>query len=168
MGSMQEPSPAFQILSGMITPAVLISASGLLVLSTSNRLSRVVDRVRVLAEKVRPERGGAQEEAEYREWILDQLSRLGRRALLLRSALTSLYLAIALFVITSISFGLLSVFGPHYNWIAVITGLIGSCVLLYGSVLLISEGRVAIDSILQEMNFIRRGVIVASDTSGRD
>lgn len=32
----------------MITPALLISACGTLVLSTSNRLSRVVDRVRVL------------------------------------------------------------------------------------------------------------------------
>jgi len=32
----------------MITPAVLISASGTLVLSTGNRLGRIVDRVRVL------------------------------------------------------------------------------------------------------------------------
>lgn len=35
----------------MITPAVLISASGTLVLSTSNRLTRVVDRVRTLARE---------------------------------------------------------------------------------------------------------------------
>ncbi|HYU33146.1 MAG TPA: DUF2721 domain-containing protein [Thermoanaerobaculia bacterium] len=33
----------------MIAPAVLISASGTLVLSTSNRLTRVVDRVRASA-----------------------------------------------------------------------------------------------------------------------
>ena len=38
----------------MITPAVLISASGTLVLSTSNRLTRVVDRVRSLARSFRP------------------------------------------------------------------------------------------------------------------
>ena len=35
-----------EILSAMITPAVLISASGTLVLSTSVRMARVVDRVR--------------------------------------------------------------------------------------------------------------------------
>ena len=40
---------ATEVLAAMIPPALLISASGTLVLSTSNRLSRVVDRVRVLA-----------------------------------------------------------------------------------------------------------------------
>jgi len=38
-----------QILAAMITPAVLISACGTLVFSTSSRVSRVVDRVRALA-----------------------------------------------------------------------------------------------------------------------
>ena len=38
-----------EILGAMITPAVLISACGVLVLSTSNRVGRTVDRVRSLA-----------------------------------------------------------------------------------------------------------------------
>ncbi|MFN2577657.1 MAG: DUF2721 domain-containing protein [Pyrinomonadaceae bacterium] len=37
----------------MITPAVLISASGTMILSTSTRLGRVVDRVRSLSERFR-------------------------------------------------------------------------------------------------------------------
>ncbi len=37
------------LLSAMITPAVLISACGTLVFSTSTRLARVVDRVRQLS-----------------------------------------------------------------------------------------------------------------------
>lgn len=40
-----------EILGAMITPAVLISPSGVLVLSTSNRVSRTVDRVRSLSAK---------------------------------------------------------------------------------------------------------------------
>jgi len=36
---------ALNILSAMITPAVLISACGTLIFSTSTRLARVVDRV---------------------------------------------------------------------------------------------------------------------------
>src|SRR5215510_2000298 len=36
------------LLSAMITPAVLISACGTLIFSTSNRLGRIVDRVREL------------------------------------------------------------------------------------------------------------------------
>src|SRR5207245_8531702 len=36
------------VLTGMITPAVLISACGTLIFSTSTRLARIVDRVRQL------------------------------------------------------------------------------------------------------------------------
>jgi len=41
-------SAGLTVLTAMITPALLISASGTFVLSTSNRLSRVIDRVRRL------------------------------------------------------------------------------------------------------------------------
>ncbi|MDQ3255654.1 MAG: DUF2721 domain-containing protein, partial [Acidobacteriota bacterium] len=44
-------SSALAVLTAMITPAVLISACGTLILSTSARLGRVVDRVRVLADR---------------------------------------------------------------------------------------------------------------------
>jgi hypothetical protein len=41
------------VLTAMITPAVLISASGTMILSTSTRLGRVVDRVRSLSDRLR-------------------------------------------------------------------------------------------------------------------
>ena len=41
-----------EFLTAMITPALLISATGSLVLSTSTRLGRVVDRVRALEIRV--------------------------------------------------------------------------------------------------------------------
>lgn len=44
-------SPELAVLTSMITPAVLISACGALILSTSVRLGRVVDRVRVLSDR---------------------------------------------------------------------------------------------------------------------
>ena len=46
-------SQALAVLTAMITPAVLISACGALILSTSTRLGRVVDRVRALGLEVR-------------------------------------------------------------------------------------------------------------------
>ena len=138
----------FEVLSAMITPSVLISAAGLLVLSTSNRLSRVVDRVRVLAELVTDTHKSA-------HFITEQLSRLSKRAILLRSALTSLYIAITLFVTTSILLGFLSVLQWEYGWVPIVTALIGSASLLYGSVLLISEARHAIASTLQELQEIK-------------
>ena len=39
------------LLSAMITPAVLISACGTLIMSTSLRLARIVDRVRELSRE---------------------------------------------------------------------------------------------------------------------
>jgi len=45
-------SSAVAVLTAMITPAVLISACGSMILSTSTRLGRVVDRVRALSDKL--------------------------------------------------------------------------------------------------------------------
>src|SRR4051812_49574275 len=38
----------YATLSAMITPAIFLTANGSLIISTSNRMSRVVDRIRVL------------------------------------------------------------------------------------------------------------------------
>jgi Protein of unknown function (DUF2721) len=151
---MDPSSNVFQVLSAMITPSVLISAAGLLVLSTSNRLSRVVDRVRTLADRV----SEIERNHESTQFFLEQISRLSKRALLLRSALTSLYIAITLFVTTSILLGIFSILSWSYGWIPAVTALVGSCTLLYGSVLLISEARHAIASTLQELQGIRESI----------
>ncbi|PKA10290.1 hypothetical protein CH372_20185, partial [Leptospira meyeri] len=41
-----------EILSGMITPAVLVSACASLIFSTANRLGRIFDRVNLLKSEV--------------------------------------------------------------------------------------------------------------------
>ncbi|HSF40850.1 MAG TPA: DUF2721 domain-containing protein [Thermoanaerobaculia bacterium] len=149
-------SIATDVLGAMITPAVLISASGTLVLSTSNRLSRVVDRVRKLAAEA-GEIGTVIPE-ERRRLIVEQLSILSSRALLLRSALTSFYLAIGLLVATSIAVGIVAALRWQYGWIPVVTGLGGACALLWGSLLLVREARQAIGFTLHELAEIRRSV----------
>lgn len=153
---------ATEVLGAMITPAVLISASGTLVLSTSNRLNRVVDRVRLLAgqaEKLQQVEAQASEATEVKRQLLaDQLRTLSSRALLLRSALTSLYLAIGLLVTTSIAIGIVAVFNWAYGWIPVVLGLLGTIVLLYGSFLLVREARLAVGLLMQEMNHARSAV----------
>ena len=47
-----DPAAAIAVLTAMITPAVLISACGSMILSTSGRLGRVVDRVRALSDRL--------------------------------------------------------------------------------------------------------------------
>lgn len=144
----------------MITPAVLISACGTLVFSTSSRLSRVVDRVRVLVEMIEQLSASSiiltsDRVAQKRSLILDQLSRLSRRVLLLRSAMTSFYVAIGLFVATSIVIGVLVVVEFRAGMLPVILGLAGAAVLLYGSVLLIAEARLAVTSTLNELTYVK-------------
>ena len=150
---------ASQVLGAMITPALLISAAGTLALSTSNRLSRVVDRVRVLAQEAeRLAAPGVPRSPASRareQMIVDQLARLSTRALILRSAMTALYAAIGLLVATSIAVGLAVALALPYGWPAVVLGLGGAAALLWGSALLIREARLAVTSTLGEMAYVR-------------
>ena len=157
---------ASEVLGAMITPAVLISASGTLVLSTSNRLSRVVDRVRVLtAEAEQLQQGTGGEKGARERLISDQLARASKRALLLRSALTVFYSAIGLLVATSIAIGLVAALRWSYGWVPVTIGLCGACALLYGTLLLVREGRLAVGSTLQELSYARE-VVARERSSG--
>lgn len=48
---LEAPQAALAVMTAMITPAVLISACGALIFSTSSRMGRVIDRVRLLSER---------------------------------------------------------------------------------------------------------------------
>lgn len=156
---MNAPFQASDVLAAMITPAVLISASGTLVLSTSNRLTRVVDRVRVLAveaERLPAELGTGSE--EHRRFLTDQLSKLSARVLLLRTALTVLYGGVGFLVAASIAVGLSAAFGWSYGWVPVSLGLAGAGALFHSTLLLVREGRLALGSTLQELERARRSM----------
>ncbi|HEX8773661.1 MAG TPA: DUF2721 domain-containing protein [Pyrinomonadaceae bacterium] len=153
-------SSALAVLTAMITPAVLISACGTMILSTSTRLGRVVDRVRSLSDRLE-ELSRAKPELELyeerRAVIFNQLDKLTSRARLLQRCMTVFYMALGIFVLTSVAIGTVAVSGaPRYNWIPVVAGLLGACFLFYGSVLLIFEARLALSTIHMEMDFIWR------------
>ena len=165
---MQELS-AQSVLAAMITPSVLISASGMLLLSTSARLGRVVDRVRVLAREAEELQGDtAPHDAAVdsrRSRISDELELLASRVLLLRTSMTALYAAIGMFVVTSIAVGVVALFEWRYGWIAVSCGLAGAGALLHASVLLVREARSAVTSSLREMSAVRE--LVKRERAGR-
>src|SRR5688572_11188655 len=86
---------ALAVLSAMITPAVLISACGTLVLSTSTRLARVIDRVRQMADRVDALDAQQQSLVNYEERrasLRRQMLTLARRGRFLQFSLTLLYL----------------------------------------------------------------------------
>jgi hypothetical protein len=157
---MEALSSAVAVLTAMITPAVLISACGALILSTSTRLGRVVDRVRLLIDRFEEMmKIHVEEEVELfeerRTVIFDQLDKLTTRTRLLQKSMRVFYLALGVFVATSVAIGLVAAVGhPSYAWLPVVLGLSGACGLFYGSILLIKESRLAQDALNAEMDFI--------------
>src|SRR5687768_4803358 len=88
---MEPLSSALAVLTAMITPSVLISACGAMILSTSTRLGRVVDRVRSLSDSFEELVASGEELTlfeERRALIFDQLDKLTSRARLLQRSMT--------------------------------------------------------------------------------
>jgi hypothetical protein len=150
------PTTPADVLSAMITPAVLISAAGLLSLSTSQRLARVVDRTRLVVHEFQSlsSRAAPGDRAAREAFIVRQLRALTSRARLVQWALTCLYISLALFIMTSLLLGLAVVLGGQ-SWIALGVGVTGALCLLASSLLLIGEARIAVRSLGEEIAFIR-------------
>ena|SRR2546425_116246 len=75
-----------------------------------------------------------------------------QRGRLIQGALTRFYLALGLFVATTASIGAIAVVG-RARWLPSLPGIAGTVVLFYGSVLLIVEARLALQSVEEEMQF---------------
>ena len=148
------------VLTGMIAPAVLISACGPLLLSTTIRFGRIVDRARILSERLENLIHGKSDEEHVDEKIeifYDQLSRLARRAKMLQRGMMSIYLALTCFIASSVAIGLMAFLGlKGADWVPVWIGIFGTLCLLYGSLVLILESRMGLESLTIEMDFIRK------------
>ncbi|HEY0098867.1 MAG TPA: DUF2721 domain-containing protein, partial [Pyrinomonadaceae bacterium] len=115
---MEPLSSALAVLTAMITPAVLISACGALILSTSTRLGRVVDRVRALSDRFEELAVESCELAlieERRDVIFTLLDKLTSRARILQRSMTVFYIALSLFVATSVAIGLVAYAGSRFS-----------------------------------------------------
>ena len=73
--------------------------------------------------------------------------------------MTALYSAIGLLVGTSILVGVVALLQSRYSSLPVVLGFAGACALLYGSLLLVREARLALRSTLQEVSIAREAVL---------
>ena len=149
------------VLTTMITPAVLISACGALILSTSVRLGRVVDRVRALSDRfeelAQKAPGDIVLYEERLELTFTQLDLLTSRARHLQRAMTTFYIALGLFVATTVTIGFVGItgkLGGQFNWLPVVFGMVGAGLLFVGTALLGFESTLALRSIHSEMDFL--------------
>ena len=90
---MSDPNP-FAALSLIVAPAVLTNASSILILSTSNRLARAVDRARALAVQLE---APAEIPNRFTPLRLKELASSEQRALMLLSALRLFYASLGAF-----------------------------------------------------------------------
>ena len=146
-----------EFLTAMITPALLISATGSLVLSTSTRLGRVVDRVRELekrlSELITVEDKQSIPLYEKRlDTIVNLLDKVTTRARILQKAMTAFYYGLGFFILTSVTIAVAGIFNIA-RWFPILVGVIGIFYLLWGGILMLRETRFATATINAEMDF---------------
>jgi hypothetical protein len=159
-----DTASATAILTAMITPAVLISACGSMILSTSSRLGRVVDRVRALSdrfEEISKDPGDMDSRKERQAAIFEQLDKLTSRSRILQRSMVAFYLGLGMFVATSVAIGVVAIpASPRYTIVPVVLGLLGASFLFYGSILLIFEAR------WRSVPFMRRWILSGANLRG--
>jgi len=146
-----------EFLTAMVTPALLISATGSLVLSTSTRLGRVVDRVRQLeirlSELIYAENKDEVPLYDKRvEVIVDLLDKVTSRSRILQRAMQAFYYGLGMFVLTSVTIAIAAFFST-YRWVPIPVGIVGIMFLFWGSVLMLRETRMATATVNAEMDF---------------
>lgn len=154
---MEIQDSALTILSSMVTPTVLILATGSLLLTTSQRLGRSIERARKLLEQLELASTIKADEKYLRgkrKVLFDLLGMATKRSRYLQSAMTILYITLSLFASTIIIIGLIEITEIRFPWLPLILGMLGAALLFYASLFLMAESRIALQSVKREMKFM--------------
>jgi hypothetical protein len=148
-------SQTLTILSAMITPVVLIMASSSLIMSTSQRLSRSIERTRKITDAMKTQIARMQNFEATSELIVlfEQLKLSSARARTLQNAMTVLYLTLFIFVASCISIAIVSLLFEQYAWIPIAIDITGICFLFVSCIFLMRESRMAIKAVNHEMDY---------------
>ena len=148
----------YAALSAMITPALFMTATGSLIISTSNRMSRIADQIRELNKQADDlSRGvtGLDLPAERLVHVTDQLGRLVWRSDRIRLALTLLYQAMAMFVGTSLTMAIDALIGNYLIALPTSLAIGGVTLLLVSCVQLTREARTSLRTNRLEVEFFK-------------
>jgi hypothetical protein len=148
----------FSTLSAMIAPAIFLTANASLIVSTSNRVSRVVDRIRVLVDLAdRIARGTS--ELDFQQERVDhvnaQLEALQWRSDRLRAAMTALYVAFSSFLGTSLILAIDQWLNNLLGALPTLLAIAGVGFMLFGSINLVREALRALGGNRREIEFHR-------------
>jgi hypothetical protein len=135
-------SPAQAIITAMITPALLILASGSLIATVLVRLARIVDRLRKIAETREPPSAA-------------EIDRHEQRALLAERALAWFFSAITCFVLAGFAIVLDRAAGGRLWLLPVLVTSIGMALIVAGCAAMLAETRLAGGQIKAELARLR-------------
>ena len=153
-------SNPFAVLSLIVAPSILTNASSVLIMSTSNRLARGVDRAREISKQLEETADLKSTEAQRR---LRELTAAESRTLLLLRSLRSFYVALGAFAFAAFVSLMGAVAAPiqlqaivvPLELAGVVTGMIAVASLVYGSVLLLRETRIAVQIVSERAATVR-------------
>lgn len=152
-------SSALAVLTAMITPALLISATGTFILSTSNRLGRCVDRMRGITSILEEDREATTSHhlsEERKSFLMSQIDVMTQRARILARVLNLLYFASGIFMATSVAIALASVAMENWSWLPLVLGISGAVCQFMASILLIKEARLSQTNLEGEVKYVER------------
>jgi hypothetical protein len=153
------PESDYKSLSMMIAPALFMTATGSLILSSNNRLSRIVDRIRVLISQsdAIAQPSNTLDFPQLRlEALREEMQHLHARNTRIRNATALLYVAFALFVGASLAIGIDLFFGQRVPSVPTSLALGGVIALLWACVNLFRETRTATQTVLLEIALLER------------
>jgi Protein of unknown function (DUF2721) len=148
----------YTALSAMITPAILMTSNGSFIISTSNRMARVVDRIRVLNDLADAFDRGATEldyVADRLAHIRDQQARLVWRSERIQFALAALYMSFGAFVGASLALALNAWTGHRLAVVPELLAIVGVVLMLSACIHLVLEAIEALRSNRMEIQFYR-------------
>jgi hypothetical protein len=146
-------SNPFIVLSYVSGPALLSNATALLLLSTTNRFGRAIDRSRVLAARLGDAGARAALPSLEQQWSYVQ-----QRVRLMARALFGLYLAAAMFALATLA-SIVGAAAAEIGWqgvvavvigAAVLSGAVGFLALVTGAVAMVADARLAIQNLALE------------------
>ncbi|UCD19138.1 MAG: DUF2721 domain-containing protein [candidate division WOR-3 bacterium] len=147
-------SRVFSVIQAMLSPAVMISCSGLLLLALTPKLGRVIDRIRLLNQEktgLAKKTTLAEIDTERLHSIEHQIEMLVSRAQLLKRSSGATLLAILFFVITSAFIGFSHVSGLHLVTMTLIAFMVGMFFVFAGVGFAYWEIRISHDTITEEI-----------------
>ncbi len=137
----------YAVLTAMLVPAFFLTATASLLMSANNRLSRVIDRLRVVLKELEDA-----EDPEYRAVLEKRIVVQRRRSLLILRGSQLLYVAISCFVGTSLTIAGDALVGYRFGTAPTVLAVLGVLAMFAASLCLAREATLAVATVNEEMD----------------